>query len=46
VKNAKIGAKKDKIIEKRHFPMVFIHETFDYSIPPINQQITIFKNGN
>jgi hypothetical protein len=44
VKNAKIGAKKDKITEKRHFPMDFFHETFNYSIPPIHQQIEIIKN--
>jgi hypothetical protein len=43
VKNAKIGAQKDKITEKRHFPMVFVHKTFNYSIPPIHQQITIIK---
>jgi hypothetical protein len=43
VKNAKIGAKKDKITEKRHFPMDFFHKTFNFSIPPIHQQITIIK---
>jgi len=36
---AKIGAKKDKITEKRHFPMDFFHKTFNHSIPPIHQQI-------
>jgi hypothetical protein len=42
---AKIGAKKDKITEKRHFPMDFFHKTFIYSIPPLHQQVTITKNG-
>jgi hypothetical protein len=32
VKNAKIGAIKDKITEKRHSPMVVFHKTFNYSI--------------
>jgi hypothetical protein len=35
VKNAKIGAKKDKITEKRHFPMDFCRKTFNHSIQPI-----------
>jgi hypothetical protein len=46
VKNAIIGAKKDNITEKSHFPMNFFYETFNYSIPPIiYQQITIVING-
>jgi hypothetical protein len=44
-KNAKIGAKKDKITGKRHFPMDFFHKTFNYLISPIHQQITNAKNG-
>jgi hypothetical protein len=45
VKNEKIGAKKDKITEGRHFPIDFFHKTFDYSIQPIHHQINIIKNG-
>jgi hypothetical protein len=41
VKNAKQDAKIDKITEKRHFPMDNFQETFNYSISPIYQQITI-----
>jgi hypothetical protein len=39
---AQIGAKIDKITEKRHFPMYFC-DTFNYSISAIYQQITIIK---
>jgi hypothetical protein len=45
MKNEKIGAKKGKITEKRHFPMDFSHKTFNYSIPPIHQQIRNIQNG-
>jgi hypothetical protein len=41
---AKIGAKIDKITEKRHFLMDFFRETFSYSISPIYQQIAIIIN--
>jgi hypothetical protein len=35
VKNEEIGAKKDKITEKRLFPMDMFHKTFDYLTPLI-----------
>jgi hypothetical protein len=44
-KNTKIDAKIDKITEKRHFPLDFFSKTFNCSILPIHQQITIIKNG-
>ncbi len=35
VESAKIGAKIDKITEKRNFPMIFFGKTFNSSISPI-----------